>query len=182
MVVVTSKKRDAESGSSPSPGRSAGESVTRAVHAPDGETRPPTGPRGSRHTRRCRRRSRGVVGSSGRFRTHRARARLVTAASAGEAALVTTAAESVVGEGVSVERVRCRLRALFVRYAHQNFRFSLTASRFSAWICSVSGMSFGQTFVQENCVWQRQTPFSRSMISRRSRFFSEPSRSSIAKR
>ena len=27
-------------------------------------------------------------------------------------------------------------------------------------MCSVSGMSFGQTSVQENCVWHRQTPFS----------------------
>ena len=35
---------------------------------------------------------------------------------------------------------------------HQNFRFFFTASRLSSWICSVSGMSLGQTFVQENCV------------------------------
>ena len=35
---------------------------------------------------------------------------------------------------------------------HQNLRLFLTASRFSSWMCSVRGMSFGHTSVQENCV------------------------------
>ncbi len=35
---------------------------------------------------------------------------------------------------------------------YQNLRFFLTASRLSSWMCSVRGMSFGQTFVQENWV------------------------------
>ena len=35
---------------------------------------------------------------------------------------------------------------------YQNLRFFLTASRFSSWMCSVSGISFGQTLVQENWV------------------------------
>ena len=45
-------------------------------------------------------------------------------------------------------RTDCKKR----RRAYQNFRFFLTASRFSSWMCSVSGISFGQTFVQENWV------------------------------
>ena len=35
---------------------------------------------------------------------------------------------------------------------HQNLRLFLTDSRLSSWMCSVSGMSFGQTSVQENWV------------------------------
>ena len=39
-----------------------------------------------------------------------------------------------------------------VKICYQNFRFFFTASRFSSWMCSVRGMSFGQTSVQENWV------------------------------
>ena len=45
-----------------------------------------------------------------------------------------------------------RTRSDGVDNSYQNFRFFLTASRFSSWMCSVSGISFGQTLVQENWV------------------------------
>ena len=35
---------------------------------------------------------------------------------------------------------------------YQNFRLFFTASRLISWMCSVSGMSFGQTSVHENWV------------------------------